>query len=445
MTESQKTLPHEVDVRREGRFLPKTLDPVITMASVQRYVESERYRSRRALLWTTAVFTLVLLGVVAVFVAVGVVVMRNTRETTAVVDEVREQTIAQAAEVAAVSARVGQVQDTHRQIRAAVTASDSERQNESRLFKYDLERFGRWVNQTRTDDLDRLGTMQSQVRQLEERAARREEELALLRKQCADLVQEVELVRTAPPVPVPAPSARAPGEVSKTGPAVPEPPAGPSAPSRREIQVLTLPNGDRYEGEFRDGLFCGWGVFVYHNGDRYEGEFADDQKNGKGAYTYANGDKYVGEFQRDKRNGQGTFFFSNGDRYVGAFSDNAIEGAGTMSYQNGNRYAGDFRNGLKHGTGTFTYANGDRYTGAFEGDERNGQGTYEFKDGSKYIGAFRAGRRHGNGRYVYPTGEEYVGEFRDGKKDGIGTCVYLDGTKVKGQWRDDRFVGSVSG
>lgn len=42
------------------------------------------------------------------------------------------------------------------------------------------------------------------------------------------------------------------------------------------------------------------------DGDRYEGEWKDGRMHGKGAYHYSNGDKYEGEWKEDKRHGKGT-------------------------------------------------------------------------------------------------------------------------------------------
>jgi hypothetical protein len=37
-------------------------------------------------------------------------------------------------------------------------------------------------------------------------------------------------------------------------------------------------NGDKYSGDFKDGLFSGQGKMTYSNGETYEGEFKDGQK-----------------------------------------------------------------------------------------------------------------------------------------------------------------------
>ena len=454
MDGEQETVGGELDVRHsDARYLPKTLDPVITMAAVQRYVESERYRSRRVLLWTTGVFSAVLLAVVALFVAVGSIMLRSNRETNEIVGDVSRRAAAYAVEMTEVSAKVGQVQDLHRRTQVALEEGESERHTESRVLKHDLERFSRWIAENQQQGSGQLQQLQEKLSKLDKASAEREAELLALRKQHADLqelfrlagqgsvaaaaAQKAETTTVIQAVPA---LSNAAAQVAAANVALtPVPPSG-----QREIRVMDLPNGDRYEGEFRNGLFNGWGVYTYRNGDRYEGEFADDLKHGKGTYTAADGEKYVGEFVKDRRQGQGTLFLKNGDRYVGSFENGLPQGQGTMTYQNGGRFSGDFNHGQKHGAGTFTYANGDRYEGGFVNDERNGQGTYSFRDGSVFVGTFKSGRRHGNGRYRYATGEEYIGEFRDGKKEGLGECIYPGGVKVKGRWKDDNFAGAVN-
>lgn len=439
----------ELDVRQaDARYLPKTLDPVITMAAVQRYVESERFRSRRVLLWVTGVFTAVLLAVVAVFVTVGSVVLRNNRQTVEIVDDVNKRTAMHAVEMADVSLRVGKVQESHERMRSEVESVETERHAESRVLKRDLERFSQWIEDTQQRDAGQIVELRERLKSLDKATVEREAELAKLREKNAELE---ELFRLAGQVPTRAAEPSIPSQtvaaasgltlatvVASVPPAVSAP-----ADAAGEIRVMDLPNGDRYEGEFRNGLFNGRGVYTCRNGDRYEGEFLDDLKHGKGTYTSAGGDKYVGEFANDHRQGQGTLFFANGDRYVGGFDAGSANGKGVMVYENGSRYEGDFSHGQKQGTGMFVYANGDRYEGSFANDERSGQGIYTFKEGASYVGGFKSGRRHGNGRYKYASGEEYVGEFRDGKKDGVGECLYPGGVKVKGQWKDDQFMGAV--
>jgi hypothetical protein len=43
-----------------------------------------------------------------------------------------------------------------------------------------------------------------------------------------------------------------------------------------------FPNGDEYEGEWKEGKMHGKGVYRYMNGNRYEGEYSEGLFDGKG-------------------------------------------------------------------------------------------------------------------------------------------------------------------
>ena len=48
-------------------------------------------------------------------------------------------------------------------------------------------------------------------------------------------------------------------------------------------------DGADYEGEWRNGILQGDGVFNHPNGDIYRGSFHADRANGYGTYQYENG------------------------------------------------------------------------------------------------------------------------------------------------------------
>ena len=58
-------------------------------------------------------------------------------------------------------------------------------------------------------------------------------------------------------------------------------------------------------------------TYTWPNGNKYDGEWRDGKRTGQGTNTWANGEKYVGEWSDNKRTGQGTLTFANGDKYVG--------------------------------------------------------------------------------------------------------------------------------
>jgi hypothetical protein len=87
----------------------------------------------------------------------------------------------------------------------------------------------------------------------------------------------------------------------------------------------TFPDGDKYVGEWKDGVRNGQGIFTFgkgkHEGDKFVGEYKDGVRNGQGTYTWTNGQKYVGEWKDEKENGQGTMSLSNGEKFVGEYKD----------------------------------------------------------------------------------------------------------------------------
>ena len=56
----------------------------------------------------------------------------------------------------------------------------------------------------------------------------------------------------------------------------------------------------------------GTGTYVYKNGNKYEGQFKDGRKNGTGTYFYKNGNKYEGQF-KDGWQIKGTMTYNNGE------------------------------------------------------------------------------------------------------------------------------------
>jgi hypothetical protein len=68
----------------------------------------------------------------------------------------------------------------------------------------------------------------------------------------------------------------------------------------------TFPNGENYEGEWKNDLMSGKGKFIYSDGKTYEGMLKDSKKNGKGVFDYGNGNKYDGEWLDEEMSGQGT-------------------------------------------------------------------------------------------------------------------------------------------
>eukprot|EP01006_Ploeotia_vitrea_P062648 TRINITY_DN84179_c0_g1_i1.p2 TRINITY_DN84179_c0_g1~~TRINITY_DN84179_c0_g1_i1.p2 ORF type:complete len:658 (-),score=411.56 TRINITY_DN84179_c0_g1_i1:43-2016(-) len=152
--------------------------------------------------------------------------------------------------------------------------------------------------------------------------------------------------------------------------------------------VAKFPNGDTYEGEYRDGKRNGKGKYVFAKGGSYEGDYVDGLKHGRGVLITPDGGRYEGEFQNDKRHGQGRYEYKNGDVYEGGWMV-----------------------GLKHGQGTyFARAKKQELTGMWQrGKCLNG--VWKMSDGTQYVGQFADNKPRGKGVFVFPSGHAEAGEF----------------------------------
>ena len=186
----------------------------------------------------------------------------------------------------------------------------------------------------------------------------------------------------------------------------------------------TFPNGDYYEGEWKNGKPHGQGTFIYNtkynNQKKYVGGFKDGKHHGHGSYTYSYGIKYVGEFKDGKWHGHGSYNYANGNTYVGQWENGNPQGQGTVIYTNGNKYVGEFKDGMKSGYGVHIFAEGERYEGEFKDDKFSGQGTYTLilsEDAKKkYVGQWKDNKAHGQGTSYDAKGKVYQeGIFEDGK------------------------------
>ena len=108
------------------------------------------------------------------------------------------------------------------------------------------------------------------------------------------------------------------------------------------IKTETDDLGDTYTGQFYKGLRHGHGKIVYRKGvdaRDLEGQF----KNGFAVYgveTYKGGDSYQGEFKNGVRFGKGIYTWNNGDIYEGQWADGHMNGHGTDKWQDGRIYTG---------------------------------------------------------------------------------------------------------
>lgn len=236
------------------------------------------------------------------------------------------------------------------------------------------------------------------------------------------------------PAPAAAPATLAAPVAPAATQTVPAPvPVAALTPQKTSTKV-TLPNGDRYEGEAIGIMRTGIGTYIFANGDRYEGEFADNFFHGKGTQTYVSGDVYTGDFRRSVKTGQGSYRYANGDSFEGGFIDNVFHGKGRHTFKSGDSFEGEFNRGIKQGPGTYRFANGDRFEGNFVENQFNGRGLMIFANGDRYEGEFRNNVKDGKGVHFFASKDRYEGTFQGGMQAGAGTHFYANGDRYAGQF-----------
>ena len=161
---------------------------------------------------------------------------------------------------------------------------------------------------------------------------------------------------------------------------------------------------------------------------------------GSKVVTLENGDRWEGDVLNDKPFGRGVYTWTNGNRYEGEIFVGFLEGHGVFTTPAGDRYEGEYRQGKRHGRGTFNGADGVSYEGEFRDGKPNGRGVYTWADGSRYEGEFRDDKRHGRGVYARPDGRRYEGEFRDDRRHGFGVLTTPDGGRYKQSYVDGKQV-----
>ncbi|KAJ4881099.1 histone H3 K4-specific methyltransferase SET7/9 family protein [Raphanus sativus] len=178
--------------------------------------------------------------------------------------------------------------------------------------------------------------------------------------------------------------------------------------------VQKYSSGDVYEGEFRKGKCWGSGVYYYSVKGKYEGDWVDGKYDGFGVETWAKGSRYRGQYRQGMRHGGGVYRFYTGDVYAGEWSNGQSHGCGVYTSEDGSRFVGEFKWGVKHGLGHYHFRNGDTYAGEYFADRMHGFGVYQFGNGHRYEGAWHEGRRQGLGMYTFRNGETQTGHWEDG-------------------------------
>ncbi|KAI3706378.1 hypothetical protein L6452_24072 [Arctium lappa] len=103
------------------------------------------------------------------------------------------------------------------------------------------------------------------------------------------------------------------------------------------------------------GKCSGSGVYYYNMNGRYEGDWVDQKYDGYGVETSAKGSRYRGQYRQGLRHGYGVYRFYTGDMYAGEWIKGQCHGNGVHTCEDGSKYFGEFKGGVKHGSGHYYF------------------------------------------------------------------------------------------
>ncbi|CAD8170251.1 unnamed protein product [Paramecium pentaurelia] len=173
--------------------------------------------------------------------------------------------------------------------------------------------------------------------------------------------------------------------------------------------IETFPNGDVYEGQFKDGVFNGRGL-LYNNVQLYPGK--------KGQYLYD------GQFEQGQKHGFGKETYITGGRYEGSFKYNQKHGNGKLVFSDGSYYVGDFQRGLPNGFGVQVAYSKERIIAVFP-PPYNNEGRMDSQQNEEIQDHEQEKEKR---EYLYE------GDFADGYKHGIGRLYYPNGSYIYAYW-----------
>ncbi|XP_018319676.1 MORN repeat-containing protein 3-like [Agrilus planipennis] len=166
----------------------------------------------------------------------------------------------------------------------------------------------------------------------------------------------------------------------------------------KELEKLSEKNGlrhsiysigkDKYKGEWKNNLKDGKGVYLSRTKQLYEGDWAENYRHGFGILAVPLEKifilKYRGDWRRGLYGGFGEEHYPDGSYYIGYFKNSKKHGEGEMWYADASYYYGDWRRGGRHGFGMFIEppieprgkSYGNRYEGQWANDLKHGKGRY---------------------------------------------------------------------
>ncbi|KAK7078631.1 agglutinin-like protein 2 [Halocaridina rubra] len=193
--------------------------------------------------------------------------------------------------------------------------------------------------------------------------------------------------------------------------------------------IMTWPDGRRYEGQFRQGVYQGLGKLEVPSSGGvtvYEGMWKNGKLEGKGVIRYSNKDVYIGYLHESQPHGhgelkKGRFSSQAASVYTGEWNVGTKHGYGVLDeIVKGEKYLGMWQNNNRHGPGMVVTMNGVYYEGNFYQNKLTGYGLMMFEDKTYYEGELGAsGTFAGKGTLRYPSGDSIEGTFTGSWEDGI--------------------------
>jgi hypothetical protein len=148
------------------------------------------------------------------------------------------------------------------------------------------------------------------------------------------------------------------------------------------------------------------------DGNIFEGEWKNGKLEGIGTMSLPNGVKYFGEFKEQNMHGHGVVYLANGSvAQSGVYENNKL------STSLGESAVLEILK-KKQSESASTSSKG------CTGDCQNGKGKFVDADGNSFDGQWKNGKLDGYGVMAMPNGVKYVGEFKEQNMHGYG-IVYL--------------------
>jgi len=132
-------------------------------------------------------------------------------------------------------------------------------------------------------------------------------------------------------------------------------------PAKRQEDIVTYPDGSKYQGQTLNGLKDGFGRLW--SDTEYQGEWKADMQHGKGKQTWPDGRVYEGQYDSGRFSGRGRMEWKKEDGklvYDGEYKDDQKHGHGKFTWANGRTYEGEWNCGKRHGRGIVQNQQGQR-------------------------------------------------------------------------------------